>query len=55
MSDSSPTNSTQQDDLTPVQRQDKKVFYIAKEIMTSEKVYVDVLRLLYEDFRKIVH
>ena len=31
--------------------QEKKVYYIAREIMTSEKDYVDVLRLLYIDFR----
>ncbi|XP_068132896.1 FYVE, RhoGEF and PH domain-containing protein 6 [Hyperolius riggenbachi] len=28
-----------------------KVYYIAKEIMTSEKVFVDVLKLLHIDFR----
>ena len=38
-------------DLTPLQLQDRKIFFIAKEIMTSEKVYVDVLRLINIDFR----
>ena len=39
-------------DLTPLQLQDRKIFFIAKEIMTSEKVYVDVLRLINIDFRE---
>ena len=34
--------------------QEKKVYYIAKEIMTSEKTYVDVLRLINIDFRDFV-
>ena len=34
--------------------QEKKVFYIAKEIMTSEKTYVDVLKLINIDFRDFV-
>ena len=38
-------------DLTPLQLQERKIFFIAKEIMTSEKVYVDVLRLINIDFR----
>jgi FYVE/RhoGEF/PH domain-containing protein 5/6 len=32
----------------------KKLFYIAREIMTSEQVYVDVLRLLNIEFREFV-
>ena len=32
----------------------KKLFYIAREIMTSERVYVDVLRLLNIEFREYV-
>ncbi|XP_013785067.1 uncharacterized protein LOC106469148 [Limulus polyphemus] len=32
----------------------KRVFYIAQEIMTSEMVFVDTLRLLNEDFRRAV-
>ena len=31
--------------------QNNKAFYIANELMTSERVYVDVLRLLNVDFR----
>ncbi|XP_053319602.1 FYVE, RhoGEF and PH domain-containing protein 6 [Spea bombifrons] len=31
-----------------------KVYHIAKEIMTSEKVFVDVLKLLHVDFRNAV-
>ena len=42
-------------DLTPLQLQDRKIFFIAKEIMTSEKVYVDVLRLINIDFRDFFH
>ena len=34
--------------------EERKVLYIAKEIMTSEKVYVDVLKLLNIDFRNFV-
>ena len=33
---------------------DKKILYVAKEIMTSEKVYVAVLRLLNIDFRNYI-
>ena len=39
-------------DLTPLQLQDRKILFIAKEIMTSEKIYVDVLRLVNIDFRE---
>ncbi|KAM5170265.1 FYVE, RhoGEF and PH domain-containing protein 6 [Mantella aurantiaca] len=35
-------------------RQKTKVYYIAKEIMSSEKVFVDVLKLLHIDFRYAV-
>ncbi|KAM4677911.1 FYVE, RhoGEF and PH domain-containing protein 6 [Discoglossus pictus] len=34
--------------------QKTKVFHIAKEIMSSEKVFVDVLKLLHIDFRNAV-
>ncbi|KAM8973268.1 FYVE, RhoGEF and PH domain-containing protein 6 isoform 2-T2 [Pelodytes ibericus] len=34
--------------------QKTKVYHIAKEIMTSEKVFVDVLKLLHVDFRDAV-
>ena len=42
------------DDLTPAQRQERKLFLIAREIMSSERVYVDVLRLLNTEFREYV-
>jgi len=45
---------SQNDDLSPVQRQEKKVYYVAREIMSSEKVFVDVLRLLNIEFREYV-
>ena len=51
-SNSSPQSGN--DDLTPEQRHEKKVYYIAREIMTSERVYVDVLRLLNVEFREFV-
>ncbi|XP_075065514.1 FYVE, RhoGEF and PH domain-containing protein 6 isoform X2 [Mixophyes fleayi] len=35
-------------------RPKSKVYYIAKEIMSSEKVFVDVLKLLHIDFRYAV-
>ena len=41
-------------DLTPEQKEARKLFFIAQEIMTSEKVYVDVLRLLNTEFREYV-
>lgn len=36
------------------QKKKKRVFYIAQEIMTSEMMFVDALRLLNEDFRRAV-
>ena len=42
------------DDLSPEQRQERKLFFICREIMTSERVYVDVLRLLNIEFREFV-
>merc|ERR1712025_365093 len=50
----SSTSTSQGDDLTPEQRQEKKVYYVAREIMSSEKVFVDVLRLLNIEFREYV-
>ena len=41
-------------ELNPTQRQERKVFFIAREIMTSEKVFVDILRLLNVEFREFV-
>ncbi|KDR19096.1 FYVE, RhoGEF and PH domain-containing protein 6 [Zootermopsis nevadensis] len=34
---------------------EKKAFYIAEELMTSERVFIDVLKLLNVDFRQAVH
>ena len=55
------TSSTSPKDSRPVhdyitssRAQERKVYYIAKEIMTSEKVYVDVLKLLNIDFRNFI-
>jgi len=42
------------DYLTLSKTQEKKVYYIAKEIMTSERVYVDVLKLINIEFRDYV-
>ena len=33
---------------------EKKILYVAKEIMTSEKVYVEVLKLINIDFRHFI-
>ena len=48
------TNRDGEGDLSPMRRQERKVFFIAREIMTSEKVFVDILRLLNVDFREFV-
>jgi len=54
-SSTSPKESRPVNDfLTLSKTQEKKVFYIAKEIMTSEKVYVDVLKLINIEFRDYV-
>ncbi|KAJ8245318.1 hypothetical protein GJAV_G00269500 [Gymnothorax javanicus] len=37
-----------------IEEKKNKVFHIAKEIMSSEKVFVDVLKLLHIDFRDAV-
>ena len=42
------------DDTLSLQPAERKILYIAKEIMTSEKVYVDVLKLLNIDFRNFI-
>jgi FYVE/RhoGEF/PH domain-containing protein 5/6 len=36
-------------------RQEKKAFFIAEELMTSERAFIDVLKLLSMDFRQAVH
>eukprot|EP00092_Neocalanus_flemingeri_P072430 GFUD01089170.1.p1 GENE.GFUD01089170.1~~GFUD01089170.1.p1 ORF type:complete len:841 (-),score=219.96 GFUD01089170.1:209-2731(-) len=48
------SSTSQNDDLSAAQRQEKKVYYVAREIMSSEKVFVDVLRLLNIEFREYV-
>ena len=42
------------DGMSLSKTREKKVYYIAKEVTTSEKVYVDVLRLLNIEFRDYV-
>ena len=42
------------DSLTPEQRKQKKIYYVAREIMSSEKVFVEVLRLINVEFRQFV-
>ncbi|XP_068228877.1 FYVE, RhoGEF and PH domain-containing protein 6-like [Palaemon carinicauda] len=41
--------------LNSNEKRDQKIFLIAKELMTSERVFVDVLRLLNVDFRNYVY
>ncbi|KAM7378376.1 hypothetical protein PAMA_013331 [Pampus argenteus] len=56
--DNSSTSSKENLDVADRQQQDemkrKKVVHIAQEIMSSEKVFVDVLKLLHIDFRDAV-
>ncbi|XP_074481175.1 FYVE, RhoGEF and PH domain-containing protein 6 [Sebastes fasciatus] len=56
--DNSSTSSKEQLDEADRQQEDemkrKKVVHIAQEIMSSEKVFVDVLKLLHIDFRDAV-
>lgn len=54
VSTSSPQAGCNLEDMSPAQRQERKLFFIAREIMTSERVYVDVLRLLNTEFREFV-
>jgi len=42
------------EDLSPEARQAKKVFNIAREMMTSERAFIDVLVLLNNDFREFI-
>ena len=44
----------EEEEAGSLQPGDRKILYIAKEIMTSEKVYVDVLKLLNIDFRNFI-
>ncbi|XP_044042439.1 FYVE, RhoGEF and PH domain-containing protein 6 [Siniperca chuatsi] len=56
--DNSSTSSKEHLDVADRQQEDemkrKKVVHIAQEIMSSEKVFVDVLKLLHIDFRDAV-
>lgn len=56
--DNSSTSSKEHSDEVDRQQEDemksKKVVHIAQEIMSSEKVFVDVLKLLHIDFRDAV-
>ncbi|XP_045100990.1 FYVE, RhoGEF and PH domain-containing protein 6-like [Portunus trituberculatus] len=49
--DPTPTPSPE---LTSLEKRERKIFLIAQEVMSSERVFVDVLRLLNADFRKFV-
>ena len=40
--------------LGEAQRQERKTYMVAREIMSSEKVYVDVLKMITVDFREYV-
>ncbi|XP_069830388.1 FYVE, RhoGEF and PH domain-containing protein 6 [Dendropsophus ebraccatus] len=54
-SDSSKTDlDNLEDKLERKPKQKTKIYYIAREIMSSEKVFVDVLKLLHIDFRYAV-
>lgn len=53
-STSSKEHINQVDQLLEEEMKRKKVVHIAKEIMSSEKVFVDVLELLHIDFREAV-
>ncbi|XP_056430294.1 FYVE, RhoGEF and PH domain-containing protein 6 [Hyla sarda] len=54
-SDSSKTDlDNLEENLENRPKQKTKIYYIAKEIMSSEKVFVDVLKLLHIDFRYAV-
>lgn len=53
-STSSKEHINQVDQLLEEEIKHKKVMHIAQEIMSSEKVFVDVLKLLHIDFREAV-
>ena len=53
--DQSETKSeTLEDEIQTLQPNERKVLYIAKEIMTSERSYVDVLKLVNIDFKNFI-
>lgn len=41
-------------DLLPENKRERKAFYVARELMTSEKVFIDVLKLLCIDFKNYI-
>ena len=45
------TEDTDGKDQDALEKKAKKAFYTAREIMSSERVFVDILKLLNEDFR----
>ena len=47
-------SETLEDEIQTLQPNERKVLYIAKEIMTSERSYVDVLKLVNIDFRNFI-
>ena len=47
-------SETLEDEIQTLQPNERKVLYIAKEIMTSERSYVDVLKLVNIDFKNFI-
>ena len=47
-------SETLEDEIQTLQPTERKVLYIAKEIMTSERSYVDVLKLVNIDFKNFI-
>ena len=53
--DQSETKSeTLEEEMQTLQPNERKIIYIAKEIMTSERSYVEVLKLVNIDFRNFI-
>ena len=51
---SSASSLGRQDNLTTKQKQERKTYMVAREIMTSEKVYVGVLQMIAVEFKEHV-
>ena len=47
-------SETVEDEIQSLQPNERKIIYIAKEIMTSERSYVDVLKLVNIDFKNFI-
>ena len=47
-------SETLEDEIQTLQPNERKIIYIAKEIMTSEQSYVDVLKLVNIDFKNFI-